>query len=51
MNFRIGEHVREKEGRHIGRVTAIFSSILYRVVWMDTGWISELEGDELERAP
>ncbi len=47
--FRCGEPVREKDGRHVGKITAMFDRMV-KVVWEETGWISFLDFDDLERA-
>jgi hypothetical protein len=42
MKLNCGDRVREKDGRHEGRVEAIFNSAIIRVRW-DNGWISEFQ--------
>lgn len=48
--FGCGDFVREKEGRHVGRVSAvIFDSVVVR--WVDTGWRSDFTADQIEIVP
>jgi len=42
MKLRCGDTVTERDGRHTGRVEAIFGSATVRVRWHDTGWLSDL---------
>jgi hypothetical protein len=49
MELRVGDRVRERDGRHVGRVEAIHNSALVKVRWEGTGWFSELELGELEK--
>lgn len=49
MKMRCGDRVREKGGRHVGRVESIKWSSVVKVRW-DNGWISECALDDLERA-
>ncbi len=49
MKLNTGDRVRERDGRHIGRVEAICWSRLVKVRWEDTGWFSELEFNEVEK--
>ena len=46
LAFGCGDRVREKEGRHVGRVEAVISGTLVRVKW-ENGWISEHDADDL----
>jgi len=39
---RVGDIVREKDGRHLGRIDAIINSVTAKVTWLDTGWKQEL---------
>lgn len=50
MRLNVGDKVREHDGRHIGRVEAIFNSALVKVRWDDSGWFSELSLNELTKA-
>ena len=45
----VGDPVREREGRHIGRVVAVVWSRDVKVRWDDTGWIEWLDIDDVER--
>jgi len=54
---KIGDLVREPDGRHVGRLVAIRgangSPALtheYVVRWLDTGWTSHLSPDQVELA-
>lgn len=50
LPFRIGDIVRVKESpKHIGEVEAILWSHSVRVRFDDSGWLSELSFDEVER--
>ena len=42
-----GDTVRERDGRHTGRVEHIENSWLVKVRWHDTRWISYLHRSEL----
>jgi hypothetical protein len=44
-----GDKVREKDGRHVGRVEAVIFNTV-RVLWEDTGWRSDCAADDLEPA-
>jgi hypothetical protein len=54
----VGSLVIEPDGRHVGRVAAVrFASgtapplvHCYVVRWLDTGWTSELQPDQIELA-
>ena len=46
--FRLGADVREKDGRHVGKVIARFTDV-YRVRWPN-GWKSDLHVDDIEAA-
>jgi len=48
MRFRLGERVREREGRHEGTVEAILWGHEAKVKW-DNGWISYVQLRDLER--
>lgn len=48
MKLNCGDRVREHEGRHIGRVEAIFHGAFVKVRW-ENGWFSELPLTEVER--
>jgi hypothetical protein len=48
FDFRCGEMVREKGGRHIGRIEAIKWSTVAVVKFSDTGWKAEIPLSELE---
>lgn len=50
MRLRCGDRVCTLEGRHIGRVEAIFHGAYARVRWDDSRWIEQLELRELRRA-
>jgi hypothetical protein len=47
-HFRIGTVVREKGGRHEGRIVAVFDSTTARVLWIGSGWKSDVSLAELE---
>lgn len=49
MRLNTGDRVREREGRHVGRVQAIHWSRIVVVQWEDSGWLSELRLEEIER--
>lgn len=49
MKLNTGDVVRERDGRHLGRIEAIFHGAFVRVRWHDTGWLSTLALDEIER--
>lgn len=49
MKLSCGDRVRERDGRHIGRVQAIYWSRTVVVQWEGTGWTSELLLTEVER--
>lgn len=44
---RVGDIVRDRDGRHLGRIDAIFNSVTARVTWLDTGWREEVPLSEL----
>jgi hypothetical protein len=46
--LRLGDVVRERDGCHLGEVRAIDQTLLVKIVWHDTGWISWIHRDELE---
>lgn len=48
MKLNVGDRVRERGGRHEGRLEAIHNSATVKVKW-DNGWISELLLCEVER--
>jgi len=50
LPFCCGDLVREHEGRHIGRVEAVFHGAFVRVRWLDSGWVSDLRPTELVKA-
>lgn len=44
MGVSVNDTVHAKDDpRHLGKVRAIFDSVIVRVVWDDTGWISDLD--------
>jgi hypothetical protein len=49
MGLNCGDCVRERDGRHEGRVEAINWGTTVKVRWNDTGWVSELALRDLER--
>lgn len=49
MGLSCGDGVRERDGRHEGRVEAIYWGTSVKVRWDDTGWISDLPLRDLER--
>jgi len=49
MKLRCGDRVRERDGRHIGRVEAIHHGAFVVVRWLDNGWFSELPLGDVER--
>jgi hypothetical protein len=46
--FKCGDLVRERDGRHVGRVQAIKWSRIVVIRW-ESGWISEILIEEVER--
>jgi hypothetical protein len=48
MGLNCGDRVRERDGRHEGRVEAIHWGTTVKVCW-DNGWISELALGDVER--
>ena len=48
MKLNCGDIVREKDGRHTGCVVAI-GNFIVKVKWDDTGWLSWVSLDDLER--
>lgn len=49
MGLNVGDPVREKGGRHVGRLEAIHNSATVRVRW-ENGWSSVLQMGDIERA-
>ncbi len=49
MKLSTGDRVRERGGRHVGRVEAIHWSRTVRVRWEESGWVSELLLGDIER--
>jgi hypothetical protein len=49
MGFSLGTRVRERDGRHVGRVEAVHWSRVVRIRW-DNGWTSEVPLEDVERA-
>jgi len=49
MKLSCGDRVRERDGRHVGVVQAIYWSRTVVVLWEDNGWTSELLLAEVER--
>jgi len=50
MRLSCGDLVADKnDPRHVGRVEAIISGATVKVRWRDTGWISYLPLDHLDR--
>lgn len=47
MKLNCGDTVREKDGRHFGRVEAIHHASIVKVKWESTGWISEVRIGDL----
>lgn len=47
MRFGCGDLVREIDGRHVGRVSAIIDGTVV-VRWLDTGWRSDHDERDLE---
>lgn len=43
-----GDFVREREGRHIGRVVAILHMAFVRVRWEGSGWLSDIPLADVE---
>jgi hypothetical protein len=48
MKLNCGDHVREKDGRHEGRVEAILHGAWVIVKWDESGWKSELALSDVE---
>jgi hypothetical protein len=49
MKLSCGDRVRERGGRHIGRVEQIQHGAFVVVRWLDTGWLSVVPLGDLER--
>jgi hypothetical protein len=49
MRLRCGDVVREIDGRHYGRVEAIHNGSTVKIKWEDSGWISFVALDDIER--
>jgi hypothetical protein len=50
MRLRCGDLVSAiDDPRHVGRVEAIFNGSSVKLRWQETGWISYLALDEIER--
>ena len=49
MQLSTGDRVRERDGRHTGRVEAINHGAFVVVRWHDNGWLSELPLGAVER--
>lgn len=49
MGLNVGDKVREKGGRHVGRLEAIHNSATVRVRWPN-GWSSIVQMGDIERA-
>lgn len=47
IGLRVGDLVRERDGRHLATVTAVFHWTV-RVRWIETGWRSDLLPEEVE---
>lgn len=48
LPFRSGDTVCQIcDPRHEGRVRAVFNSLIIRVQWSETGWLSDLPAREL----
>ncbi len=50
MHLHSGYYVtRADDPRHVGRIRAVFNSATAKVVWLNTGWVSEEPLAELVR--
>lgn len=47
LPFRLGDIVREHDGRHTGEVRAVDTTLVVKVKWHDTGWTSWVADDGL----
>ncbi len=47
IGFNCGDMVREKEGRHIGRVEAVLWATKIKVRWEENGWTEQLSRRDL----
>ena len=47
MRLNCGDRVHEIDGRHTGTVKAILHGSYARVVWDDTGWISDIALEDI----
>jgi hypothetical protein len=48
MDFRIGDRVIEKGGRHPARIDAVFPDLTANITFEDTGWRANVPLAELE---
>ena len=51
MKLRCGDYVVEKDGRHVGRVEAIYWNTEVKVKWLDNNYVTILDPEELTRIP
>lgn len=56
VRIRVGDHVTEVEGRHVGRVEHIYGGLLggrwatsavAKIKWLDSGFVSEIAVGDL----
>jgi len=50
IGLNCGNLVRERDGRHVGRVEAIIDGAIVRVRWLESRWLTDLELRDVERA-
>lgn len=49
--FPLGSKVFAKDDpRHLGEVIGISTRYWYTIRWLDSGWLSELTADEIEKS-
>jgi hypothetical protein len=48
VKFRCGDRVYcDTDPRHVGRVIGVVNTMTMRIQWDDTGWISEVDANDL----
>jgi len=51
LHLRVGQRVTmHDDERHVGRIDAIHDSVVVKVRWLDTGWVSFESAKDLQRA-